>query len=171
MAHHTESVRKLRELINGIKIAMLTTVTEDGRLHSRPMVTQKTDFDGDLWFFTARSSEKVGEVVHDKHVNVAYQDPERNRFVSVNGRASILRDRKKAEELWQPGLKAFFPKGLDDPDLALIRVTVESAEYWEKPSAPIVQLAGFVKALAAGERYQPGPGENETIDFKKRWFR
>ncbi len=166
----SESVRKLWDLVKDIKVAMLTTVCEDGSLHSRPMVTQKLEFDGDLWFFTAVASEKAEDVLKkDKHVNIAYQAPESNRFVSVSGRAKVIRDREKARELWHAGLKAYFPKGVDDPNLALLRVTVESAEYWESPSAPIVQLVGFVKALAAGQPYQPG--ENEVIEFKKRWFR
>lgn len=166
---HNDSARKLWDLIKDIKIAMLTTVCSDGRLHSRPMVTQRVDFDGDLWFFTLRETEKVDDVHKDKHVNVAYQSADGNRFVSVAGRAKVITDRSKAEELWWPGLKAYFPNGLDDPKLALLRVTVESAEYWESPAAPIVRLAGFVKALAAGQHYEPV--ENETLEFRKGWFR
>ncbi len=168
MPHYSENVRKLWDLIKDIKYAMLTTVHEDGSLHSRPMATQRAEFDGDLWFFTWRNTEKAIDVQKEKHVNLGYASPEGHRYVSVSGRARLITDRKKAEELWHGGLKAFFPKGLEDPDLALIRVKVDSAEYWDSPSAPIVQLAGFVKALAAGQKYHPG--ENETLDFKKGWF-
>jgi general stress protein 26 len=166
---HTDHARKLWDLIKNIKYAMLTTVHEDGTLHSRPMATQKVEFDGDLWFFTWKNTEKVFNVQKEKQVSLAYASPDDNRFVSVSGRAKVVTDRERAAELWQPGLKAFFPKGLDDPDLALLRVRVESAEYWDAPSAPIVQLVGFVKALAAGQKYQPG--ENETLDFKRTWLR
>ncbi len=166
---HAESARKLWDLIKNIKCAMLTTVHDDGTLHSRPMATQKIEFDGDLWFFTLRHSEKVFDVQKDRNVNVSYISPDENRFVSVTGRARITMDREKATELWQPMLKAWFPKGLDDPDLALIRVRVESAKYWDSSAAPIVQVIGFVKALAAGERYHAE--ENETLDFKRGWLR
>lgn len=166
---HNDSARKLWDLIKDIKIAMLTTVCEDGHLRSRPMVTQKVEFDGDLWFFTLKGAHKVHEIHKERHVNVAYQSEDGNRFVSVSGRAKLIADRDKIEEMWRPGLKAYFPKGLDDPELALLRVTVESAEYWDTPSAPIVRIAGFVKALAAGQRYEPT--EQEKLEFKKGWLR
>jgi len=81
----------------------------------------------------------------------------------VSGRASVVRDRGKAEELWSPAMKAWFPDGLDDPDLALLRVQVEDAEYWDTPSSKMVHVVGFVKAVATGQRYQPG--ENEKLEF------
>lgn len=159
-----DTIKKLRDLIKDIKFGMLTTAGDDGSLRSRPMATQQTEFDGDLWFFTNASAPKVDEIRHDQHVNVSFSSHEDNRYVSVSGKAQIVRDRKKAEELWNPFYKAWFPKGLDDPDLALLRVPVEQAEYWDSPSSTVVHLLGFVKAVATGTRYQPG--ENEKINLE-----
>lgn len=168
MTRQTEKsdIEKLHELIKDIRTAMLTTVEEDGSLRSRPMATQETDLgdlDGNLWFFTPASSAKVGEVRREQHVNLSYAAPDSNRYVSVSGTARIVRDPAKAKELWNPALKAWFPKGLDDPDLALLRVEVGKAEYWDAPSSKMVQLVGFVKAIATGQRYDPG--ENEKLNF------
>jgi general stress protein 26 len=160
-----QDVKKLGELIKDIKFAMLTTVEPDGSLHSRPMATQEVDFDGDLWFFTGASTAKVDEVRHDQHVNVSYAEPGDNTFVSVSGKATVVRDRAKAKELWNPVYKAWFPKGLDDPDLALLKVSVEKAEFWDSPSSKVVQLLGFAKAIATGERAR-GAGEHGTLDMK-----
>jgi general stress protein 26 len=157
-----ENIKKLRELIQDIKFAMLTTVEEDGTLRSRPMATQATEFDGDLWFFTNATAPKVDEVQRDQHVNVSYANPEAQKYVSISGRAQLVRDRHKIEELWNPLYKAWFPKGLDDPDLALLQVSVEQAEYWDSPSSPLVRLVGFVKALTTGKPYSGG--ENQKID-------
>jgi general stress protein 26 len=71
----------------------------------------------------------------------------------------MVRDKQKAEELWNPAYKAWFPKGLDDPDLALLKVSATQAEYWDSSSSAVVHLVGFVKALATGERYHPGENE------------
>lgn len=73
-----------------------------------------------------------------------------------------MRDKEKAKELWKPLLKAWFPKGLEDPDLALLKVSVESAEYWDAPSSKMVQIAGIAKAAVTGQRYQGG--ENKKLD-------
>jgi general stress protein 26 len=159
------NVAKLAGLIKDIEFAMLTTAEEDGSLRSRPMATQRAEFDGDLWFFTHASAPKVGEVERERQVNVAYAAPDDNRYVSVSGRAQVVRDRAKIEELWSAPLKAWFPGGKDDPDIALLRVTVERAEYWDSPSSAVAHAVGFVKAVATGQTYQPG--ENEKIDLTK----
>ena len=127
------------------------------------MAVQQVEFDGDLWFFTSASSEKVHDVQHERHVNVSFADPGDNRYVSVSGVAETVRDPTKARQLWNPTYKAWFPNGLDDPDLALLRVRVERAEYWDSPSGPVVQLVGFMKAMTGGTRYQAG--EHREIDL------
>ena len=158
-----ECIRKLNELVRDVRIAMLTTVEADGTLRSRPMATQEIESDGDLWFFTEASAPKVQEIQRDQNVNVAYSLPDKQRYVSVSGKGQLVRDRSKAAELWNPAYKAWFPEGLDDPDLALLKVTVEKAEYWDAPSGKVVHLVGFVKALATGEKFEPGDHDKMQI--------
>jgi general stress protein 26 len=158
-------IEKIRELIKDIRFAMLTTVDEDGSLRSRPMATQKAELDGDLWFFTSAGSSKVDEVQHDQRVNLSYAAPDDNTYVSLSGTAVLVRDPAKMKELWNPALKAWFPKGLEDPEIALLRVRVEKGEYWDSPSSKMVQLAGFVKAIATGERYKAGKGEHDKVEL------
>ena len=144
---------------------MLTTVHEDGSLHSRPMATQEPEFDGELWFFTGASSPKVGEVERDHRVNVSYAAPDDNTYVSISGTARLVRDKAKMKELWNPFVKAWFPKGLDDPELALLCVEVDKAEYWDAPSSKMVQLDGLVKATLTGKRPEK-VGEHEKLDLE-----
>jgi len=152
----SRNIEKLAELIKGIRIAMLTTTDTDGSLHSRPMATQEAPFDGQLWFLTGQSSHKVREIDRDHHVSLSYADPGDNCYVSVTGTARLMKDRKKAEELWSPLYKAWFPKGLDDPDLCVLNVKAERAEYWDSPSSAVVHLIGFVKATLTGQPANPG---------------
>jgi general stress protein 26 len=147
----SQDIEKLGKLIKGIKFAMLSTATPAGTIHSRPMATQNTEFDGTLWFFTYADSGKTLEIHTDSHVNVSYADPSANCYVSVSGRASVVRDKAKARELWTELHRAWFPDGLDDPNLALLRVDVTEAEYWDAPGSKMVQLVGFVKALVTGK--------------------
>jgi general stress protein 26 len=158
-----DAITHLGELIHGIKVAMMTTVEADGSLRSRPMWTHDRDFDGELWFFTREHSAKVGEVEHDHHVSLAYAEPSKDRFVSVSGRCRLVLDKQKARELWSPTLKAWFPQGVDDPELALLCVKVEKAEYWDTPNSRMVQLVGFVKSVLTGQTYEPG--ENEKVSL------
>ena len=168
MTHHDErqqSIQKLSSLIKDIKFAMLTTAEADGTLRSRPMATQQSAFDGDLYFFTYGHSPKVEEAEQHHDVNLSYANPDDNVYVSVSGKAQLLRDRKKMEELWNPIYKAWFPKGLEEPDIALLKVNVEQAEYWDSTNNKLVQLAGFVKALLTGK--QAKGGENEKLNLER----
>ena len=157
-----ESIEKLKNLIKDIDFGMLTTM-DGGKLRSRPMSTQQAEFDGDLWFFTSDKTHKVDEIETDNRVNVAYSKPDDNVYVSVSGTAQLVKDREKIEELWNPILKAWFPDGLDDPHLALLKVSVEEAEYWDSPNSKLVQMYGFVKALVTGQPARGG--ENEKISL------
>ena len=159
---HDRDIEKLAKLIKGIRFAMLTTAMADGSLRSRPMMTQDAPFDGTLWFFTPFESGKTYELQNDAHVNLSYADPSDNRWVSISGRGTVLRDQAKARELWTEIHRAWFPKGLDDPNLALLRVDVTDAEYWDAPNSKMVQLAGFVKALLTG-RPADNIAENRKI--------
>jgi general stress protein 26 len=160
-----QSVQKLGELISGIRVAMLTTLSPDGSFHSRPMGTQSTDFDGELWFFTHLDSPKSHEVRKDSHVALSYCDPEENRYVAVCGKGEIIQDRAKAEKLWTPLFRAWFPKGIEDPQLALLKVKVEKAEYWDFASGKMVQLVGFIKALTTGRTVEPSPDQHRKLDL------
>lgn len=157
-------LEKLNEMIDGIRIAMLVTQMPDGTLRSRPMMTQHTETDGVLWFFTALSGHKTDEIESHHEVNLAYSDPDDNRYVSISGVASVVRDEERARELWSPLYRAWFPKGLDDPQLALLRVDVHHAEFWDAPSSTMVHLAGLAKALTTGKRYER-PGDHGQISF------
>jgi general stress protein 26 len=171
MAQETDreqSLERLGELINDVKIAMLTTLEEDGSLRSRPMATVNRKFDGDIYFFTHASAPKVKEVEHDQRVNVSYQSREDEKYISVSGRARLERDRDKMKEFWNPIYKAYFPKGLDDPDIGLLRIKVEKAEYWDSPSGAVVQLFGFVKALATGKPYSGEGSEHAKLELDRQ---
>ncbi|MBA3868705.1 MAG: pyridoxamine 5'-phosphate oxidase family protein [Anaerolineae bacterium] len=163
-AANPESIQKVRDLIKGIKIAMLTTISNsDGALHSRPMGTQEVEFDGDLWFFTRSDSQKVNELKKDQTVNVSYAN--NPRYVSISGTAQIVDDKAKMKELWNPLFKAWFPDGLDDPTLRLLKVTVKQAEYWDNPGGIVATIIGFAESLINKEPSKMG--ENETITLRK----
>lgn len=163
-ATHTEQIKKIADLIKSIDFGMLTTLDAEGRLHSRPMSSNKeVEFDGDVWFFTYASTPKVYEIENRPHVNVAFADPKTQTYVSLSGRAELVRDRAKLEEHWQPSLKAWFPKELDEPDIALIKVNADQAEYWDNPASPIAHAISLAKVALTGEAAQTG--ENEKVNL------
>lgn len=145
------SMQKLAELIDQARIGMLTTEEEDGSLRSRPLATLEMDSQGKLWFFTALSSGKVGEIDQHRKVNVSYANLGKQDYVSVSGHARLLRDPEKMKALWTPWIEPWFPEGLKDPDLALLEVTVDEAEYWDAPASKTQRLFGLARAMTTGK--------------------
>lgn len=160
----SEVFHKIDSLIKGTRIAMLTTVAADGSLHSRPMASQGTEFDGAVWFFSSDDSGKVHELVHNRSVNLAYSNPDKDTYLSLAGKGELVFDKAKIRQLWNPTYDAWFPDGLEDPHLALIKVEVDSAQYWEGPSAG-VQWLRLAKALVTGGLYEGG--ESHKVDLKR----
>lgn len=158
MKKETNDFDKLKSFVREIKFTMFCTVDEDGSIHSRPMATTSLSAynfqeEGTLWFFSKRSSFKNLNISYDQHVNLAYADPAKQRYISVQGRAHISQDKEKMRKLWTPTFKAWFPEGIDDPEISLIGVHVESAEIWDSPPSKVVQLVGFMKAAVSGRPY------------------
>lgn len=162
---HEQSIQKLRELIKDIYFCMLTTVDQDGSLRSRPMSTNgQVEANADLWFFTSASDPKVTEIEHQHQVNVSFAAPDKQRYVSLSGTAEVVNDRTKIKELWKPELKAWFPQGVDEPDIALLKVNVEKAEYWDAPAGWVAKTIAFVTSVTTGEK--ANPAENEKINLR-----
>jgi general stress protein 26 len=150
------SVEKLKERIEDIEICMFSTVEPSGKILSRPMSTRKMDPDGTLWFFTNELSEKVDDVEIYDNVNLAYANVSKQSYVSISGSAEIVKDQMVIDKLWSPILKAWFPRGLEDPNLALIKVIPHSAEYWNASSNKMEQMMNVAKAIMKGKQYESG---------------
>ena len=151
---------KLWSLIKSAKFAMLVT-EDDDHLRGRPMAASQDGFDGTLWFFTRASSHKVTEVRKDDRVCVTYAEPASQDYVSFSGRAAMVHDRAEIDKRWSELLKAWFPNGKDDPEVALLKVTVDQAEYWDAPNSKVVQVYGYIKASLTGET--PKVGESKKV--------
>ena len=159
----SHDVSKLVEKIKDIKIAMMTTIENGNELHSRPMYTTEPEEDGTLWFFTEQDSQQVGEVQQDRHINLGYSDPSANTYVAITGTAQVVTDRAKIKELWNESLRGWFPKGSDDPNVALLKVTIDKGEFWDTPSSTLLRAYAYAKAVLTGERDQPGPDRQSVV--------
>src|SRR5215218_1653932 len=131
---NSEAVDKFKQLVNDVNICMFTTIDDNLQLFSRPMVTVHVDDEGDAWFFTNEFSEKVTEISKDNSVHLVYSNPKHDIFFTVKGTCMVVLDRSKMAELWKPSMKAWFPDGIDDPKLCLLKVITDDAYYWNSKS-------------------------------------
>jgi len=157
----------LGKLIEDIDIAMLTTVGAQGHLVSRPLSTQRSQYDGRrVWFFTEGDSPKVSEIRRHPKVNLAYASKDKNTYVSLSGVAKVKRDQALIDRFWNDAMKAFFPKGKQDPNLVLIEVEPSTVEYWDGPGTWLGQAIAFVVARVT--KREEVMGENRLLDLRSK---
>ena len=160
---HIKKARELASKLTDIKIAMLTTISEDGKSHSRPMYTFDLKDDGIIWLFISKESRKVQEIQANPNILLNYANPQHNLYVTVNGKAEISEDKSKVEELWSDRFKMWFPYGKDDPNICILKIEPQEAEYWDTPELLFAQVINLVKNTMGGNPYVEG--ENKKLTF------
>ncbi|NYE58876.1 general stress protein 26 [Duganella sp. 1224] len=157
-----DQINTIAAKIKDVRFGMFTTVDGDNVLTSRPLTTQQIDNEGNMWFFTSDEAAFTHDLAAHPEVNVSFSNPEEQMYLSVTGQAYLLKDRAKARELWSPLVRAWFPGGLDDPHLAMIRVRIQSAEYWDASASKMKQLVQLAKSALTG-RAPVDMGKHTTI--------
>jgi general stress protein 26 len=149
----TDQTETLSGLIKDIRFAMFTTQAADGSLRSRPMTTQSDPGEEQdcLWFFASHTGEAVADLLREPAVNVAYANTSKDAYVSVSGRAAVVDDDARKKQMWSKFAEAWFPGGPEDPDLALVRVQIEAAEYWNVRESKVTQLFKIARATVTGQ--------------------
>jgi general stress protein 26 len=156
-------IQLLKDKISDVRICMFGTIDLEGHLSSRPMGTAKVEDDGSIWFFTNEYSLKSKEISKDNEVLLSYSNPSSNTYIYVNGRAELVDDDAKKKEYFIAPVKVWFPKGVEDPALILIKVTPKVAEYWDSSSSKMVVAYQMIKAIITGEKGDIG--EHDKIEF------
>lgn len=158
--------RTFHEVLKHFDTAMLVTRSSDGVLRARPMAIARAEQGGDLWFFTSVDSAKVGELLGDAHCAAVMQGS--SRYLSLSGRAELVRDRGRIDELWRRAYEAWFEHGKDDPSLALIHFIAQEGEFWDASGTKGLRYALEVaRALWRGGAVHTGKlgGTNARVDL------
>jgi general stress protein 26 len=150
-----EAKAKFKKLTEEIRVCMFITNNKENN-HTRPMATIQTDEDGTLWFFTDVRSIKVEEVNTDNSIHLVYAHPGKESYLDVWGRADVITDRQQIKDKWSPIVKAWFPNGSDDPNLALLKVTPGDCYYWDSETGKMVAFAKIAAAAITGTRLSEG---------------
>lgn len=146
-----EALEKLKSLAEDIKICMLASSDTNHNLYGRPMTTMEVSDDGTLWFFTADNTTAAQQAAKQSDVCLNYAHPAKNAYLTVQGTAELVNDKKKIKELWTPMLKIWFPDGIDDPSITLLKVTPVQAHYWDSDASRVSLLFAWIKANITGD--------------------
>lgn len=150
--YNEEAIKKLQKLSEEVNICMFLTKADNREEGCRPMATMKVDDDATIWFFTNDKSSKVDELMKDDEVHLVYSHPGKDSYINLWGTGEVLYDREKIKELWNPMLKAWFPDGIDDPNLCIIKVTPTEAYYWSSDGNKMIEFFKMAASIVTGKR-------------------
>jgi general stress protein 26 len=153
---NTEAIEKIQDIARDADICLFATNLSQLPIAARPMSTQKVDDDGNLWFLSSKSSAHNQEIGMDSRVQLFYSHKGSSEYLSVYGEATILVDREIAKELWNPMVKAWFPEGVDDPELTIIKVVPSDAYYWDTKNNKTVSLLKIIAGAVTGKTMDDG---------------
>jgi general stress protein 26 len=151
------------DIAESIKTCMLTTAS-GGRMRSRPMHAMPDHDAGCLWFITDHRGAKDDEIKAAADVCLAFADTRSNAYLSMSGRAEMLHDMAKAKELWSSEAQAWWPKGPTDPEVRVLRVVPDRAEYWDTRGNSITVALKLAAAGVTGS--PPDLGENKKVQLR-----
>ncbi len=144
------AVKKLREILDHNATCMFHTRRPTGEMDTRPMMIQQVDDVGSLWLLSGRSSSKNEELRNDPWVMLTITDDGHQEYLVLEGDVMISDDRAKKEEVFTSFAKAWFPEGVDDPELTLLKVKVTDGHYWDTKDGKLVSLMKIAGAAVSG---------------------
>ncbi len=158
MTTATETLSKFHDLLTRFDTGMLITHTGNNSLHARPMAVAQVEENCDLWFITSTESPKAMEIRTNDEVLVTFQN-KRSEFVSLSGRAEVVRDPQKLAMLWQEPFKVWFPEGQQDSSIVLLHVSGRQGEFWDNSGLNKASFAlESLRAYLTGTRPQAREG-------------
>jgi general stress protein 26 len=145
------ALAKLRELLAHFPIALMITV-HDREVLARPIgvVGEHAAFDGTLWFITDNRSRKVKAIEAGALTSLLFQNDDRGAYLHLYGTAAIVEDRDKLAQLYTSVQRTWFPDGLDDPNMVLVRFDAECGDYWDSHNGLMRLVGAFAKAVVTG---------------------
>jgi general stress protein 26 len=145
-----EALKKFVKLVNDVNVCMFITNNRNEN-HTRPMATIEVEENGTLWFFTDVRSIKVEEITADSTAHLVYAHPGKESYLDVWGKGSVVTDKQTLRDKWSPLVKAWFPNGVDDPNLALLKVTPQEVYYWDAEAGRMVSFLKIIAGAITGK--------------------
>jgi general stress protein 26 len=156
---------RIWELIEKIGVCMLTTQAAD-RLHARPVEARASSADkaaGQIYVVIDVRSTKADEIAARPAVVLTFVDQRENAYLSITGRAQVLRDVARTRQLWRKTDELWW-SGYDDPNVCLLRIDAMTAELWDGPASNALFVWEFLKATVSGA--EPELGQNRKVTVK-----
>ncbi len=147
-----KAIDKIQDMVGNDNIVMFCCDLDAKPFAATPMSTQQVEEDGTIWFFSTKDSDRNRHLAKDPRAQVLFGDSGSQDYLSLYGNAVVLDDPAKAEELWTPFVKVWFPEGPTDPTLTLIRFRPKEGFYWDTKHGKMVAFAKMAFSALTGNQ-------------------
>lgn len=148
------------DILEKNSVGMLATRFEDG-LRARPLDARPDRATGVIYFVTDVRGLKDDEIKSSPEVCFVVVDAPEKAFLSITGRAHVLRAPMLAAKIWKRADDVWWPDGPQDRHVRVLCIEPEIAELWDGPASSTVARHEFARARAIGEK--PNLGENRKV--------
>jgi|SRR6185369_7647200 len=162
MEHHEE---RIWDILEKTGVGMLTTQFGGG-MRARPLEARPDRDAGLIQFVTDVRGLKDDEIAASPDVCFTVIDDNDQAYLSITGRAEVVRDPVLAAKIWKRTDDVWWPKGADDRNVRVLRIVPALAELWDGPASATVAAFEFAKARATGQK--PNLGENRKVRVDMR---
>jgi general stress protein 26 len=159
-----DNIERVWDIIEKVGVCMLTTQFAGG-LRARPVEARPDREAGLIYFVTDLHSAKEDEIESTPDVGLVFIDPDDKAYLSITGRASVMRDVEKTQAVWRKTDEVWWPDGPGSPDVSLLRIELFMAELWDGPASAAVTAFEFVKARFTGQEPKLGQNRKATIQM------
>jgi general stress protein 26 len=155
-----DSIDRVWDIIGKAGVVMLTTRFPRG-LRARPLEPRPDREAGVVRFVTDVRGGKDDEIAAAADVCLIVIDSSDKAYLSVSGRATIVRNAALAAQIWKNTDDVWWPDGPADPNVRVLEFHPVLAELWDGPASSAVAAFEFAKARITGEK--PNLGENRKV--------
>ncbi len=114
---------KVFELLKSNLIVSLASITRNGYPRPIPMKVIAVDKDNNVWFATSLKSDKVTEFTENPRAGIACSNYEMS--ASLQGKVYIVVNKEEKKQLWNEGMRIYFPDGDESKDYCLLKFVPE----------------------------------------------
>lgn len=154
--YNQEALEKLQHLVDKIDVCMFCSAVNDGEMHAVPMSRQEVDNTGSIWFLLSFESDTCKNVAKDPRVNLLFANASDYNFLAIKGHATISHDKERIKKYWNKFVEAWFEKGVDDPNIRVMKVDVEDAHYWDNKANKLATMIQLASSAITGKKMDIG---------------
>ena len=154
-----DALSKFKELVEDIRVCMFITNNKDelyvlNRDNGQPLPNAEVQLWQQTYNYTNRNYEE--EIASEGSVHLVYSHPGKESYLDVWGTGEVVNDKQTIKDKWKPIVKAWFPNGVDDPNLALLKIRPGKSYYWDATSGKMVQFIKMAASIATGAKLAEG---------------